>query len=153
MLATGYVASSILMSGFYIRIQDMKVSVMRGLSYLSYTKYAMQGVARLELLGRSFDNPGCQAARAFPSLAVPCHLWLSRVGSGNSCRALFHKDYVSCFGQPCLLGSEVLVRKETPAHVCTQELSFCFGSCLHDMLQLPEASLRVFTKLTCVPYI
>ena len=38
-LATGYVAASILLSGFYLRVADMKLAVMRGLSYLSYTKY------------------------------------------------------------------------------------------------------------------
>jgi Flp pilus assembly protein protease CpaA len=37
-LATGYVAASILLSGFYLRINDMKLAFMRGLSYLSYTK-------------------------------------------------------------------------------------------------------------------
>jgi hypothetical protein len=37
-LATGYVAASILLSGFYLRIDDMKLAFMRGLSYLSYTK-------------------------------------------------------------------------------------------------------------------
>lgn len=41
-LATSYVATSILLSGFYIRTQDMKVALMRWLSYMSYTKYAMQ---------------------------------------------------------------------------------------------------------------
>lgn len=61
-LATSYVATSILVSGFYIRIRDMRVSIMRGLSYLSYTKYAMQGVSRLELSGRRFDDTNCPAA-------------------------------------------------------------------------------------------
>ena len=37
-LATGYVASSILLSGFYLSINDMKLGFMKGLSYLSYTK-------------------------------------------------------------------------------------------------------------------
>ncbi|BDA42962.1 ABC transporter G family member 22 [Coccomyxa sp. Obi] len=50
-LATGYVAASILLSGFYLRIDDMKLAVMRGLSYLSYTKYAMEAVSKLELSG------------------------------------------------------------------------------------------------------
>ena len=39
-VATAYVALSILLSGFYIRVADMAVSVMRGLSWISYTKYA-----------------------------------------------------------------------------------------------------------------
>ena len=37
-LATGYVAASILLSGFYLRIGDMRRAFMRGLSWLSYTK-------------------------------------------------------------------------------------------------------------------
>ena len=37
-LATGYVAASILLSGFYLRIGDMRLAFMRGLSWLSYTK-------------------------------------------------------------------------------------------------------------------
>lgn len=39
-LATGYVASSILLSGFYLRVTDMALGLMRSLSYLSYTKCA-----------------------------------------------------------------------------------------------------------------
>ncbi len=39
-LATGYVASSILLSGFYLRVTDMSLALMRSLSYLSYTKCA-----------------------------------------------------------------------------------------------------------------
>ena len=64
-------ATSILLSGFYIRIKDMKVSVMRGLSYLSYTKYAMQGVSRLELAGRLFDSSSCPST-AGTQLLCPC---------------------------------------------------------------------------------
>ena len=40
MIATAYVALSILLSGFYIRVASMAVSIMRGLSWVSYTKYA-----------------------------------------------------------------------------------------------------------------
>ena len=40
-LATGYVASSILLSGFYLRVTDMSLALMRSLSYLSYTKCAL----------------------------------------------------------------------------------------------------------------
>ena len=62
MFATAYVACSILWSGFYIRIADMKVSLMRGLSWLSYTKYAMMGVARVELQDRVYDTTACTQA-------------------------------------------------------------------------------------------
>jgi hypothetical protein len=57
-LATGYVASSILLSGFLLRTQDMKLPVMRWMSYASYTKYAMEGVSRLELAGMTWDGCG-----------------------------------------------------------------------------------------------
>ena len=59
-LATGYVASSILLSGFYLRTRDMQLRVMRVLSHLSYTKYAMEGVAQVELRGQTWD--GCSGA-------------------------------------------------------------------------------------------
>ena len=59
MFATAYVACSILWSGFYIRVADMKVSVMRGLSWVSYTKYAMMGVSRVELQDRVYDTSAC----------------------------------------------------------------------------------------------
>ena len=71
-LATSYVATSILLSGFYIRIRDMRVSVMRGLAYLSYTKYAMQGVSRLELLGRTFDDSSCPTNGMPPTMPRQC---------------------------------------------------------------------------------
>jgi hypothetical protein len=60
-LATGYVASSILLSGFYMRIADMRLYTLRFLSYLSYTKYAMEGVSKMELSGIIY--PGCSGSR------------------------------------------------------------------------------------------
>ena len=57
-LATGYVAASILLSGFYLRARDMSLTAMRGLSYLSYTKYAMEGVSQIELRGVTWDGCG-----------------------------------------------------------------------------------------------
>ena len=75
MLATGYVASSILLSGFYLRIKDIKIGFIRALSWLSYTKYAMQGVGRVELAGRTWDSSTCQQTSTGQCfLAVqPCH--------------------------------------------------------------------------------
>ena len=74
MLATGYVASSILLSGFYLRTRDMQLRVMRVLSHLSYTKYAMEGVAQVELRGQTWDGCGgalgeaAKAAKAFAGM-------------------------------------------------------------------------------------
>ena len=76
-LATGYVASSILLSGFYLRIKDIKIGFIRALSWLSYTKYAMQGVGRVELAGRTWDPSTCQqtsTGQCFPTLIL-C-LWI-----------------------------------------------------------------------------
>ena len=73
-LATGYVASSILLSGFYLRTRDMQLRVMRVLSHLSYTKYAMEGVAQIELRGQTWDGCGgalgdaAKAAKAFAGM-------------------------------------------------------------------------------------
>lgn len=70
-LATGYVASSILLSGFYLRTRDMQLRVMRVLSHLSYTKYAMEGVAQVELRGQTWDGCGGalgEAAKAFAGM-------------------------------------------------------------------------------------
>ena len=63
-LATGYVASSILLSGFYIRIKAIKIGFIRALSWLSYTKYAMQGMGRIELHNRSWDPSTCSSSAA-----------------------------------------------------------------------------------------
>lgn len=67
-LATGYVASSILLAGFYMRIGDMNLQFLRYFSYLSYTKYAMEGVAHLELRGMLY--PGCSGNRLPHSLVA-----------------------------------------------------------------------------------
>ena len=58
-LATGYVASSILLSGFYLRIKAIKIGFIRALSWLSYTKYAMFSMGRIELAGRTWDKSTC----------------------------------------------------------------------------------------------
>ncbi|KAK9802008.1 hypothetical protein WJX73_010401 [Symbiochloris irregularis] len=53
-LATGYVAASILVSGFFIRLHDLKVAPMYWISFLSYPRYAVSGTAQLELTGVLF---------------------------------------------------------------------------------------------------
>lgn len=56
-LATGYVAASILVSGFFIQLKQLRVAPMRWLSYLSYPRYAVSGIAQLELAGVTFYPP------------------------------------------------------------------------------------------------
>ncbi len=63
-LATGYVASSILLSGFYLRIKDIKIGFIRALSWLSYTKYAMQAMGRIQLHGVTWDPSTCRSSPA-----------------------------------------------------------------------------------------
>ena len=62
-LATGYVAASILVSGFFIQIAQLKVAPMRWISYLSYPRYAVQGIAQIELSGVIFYPPGESCSR------------------------------------------------------------------------------------------
>lgn len=56
-LATGYVAASILVSGFFIQLKALRVAPMRWISYLSYPRYAVAGIAQLELAGVTFYPP------------------------------------------------------------------------------------------------
>jgi hypothetical protein len=61
-LATGYVAVSILLGGFYIRISEIKLAPLKWLSNLSYPLFTMQGLAHLELSGIRYRPAGCIAA-------------------------------------------------------------------------------------------
>ena len=87
-LATGYVASSILLSGFYLRTRDMQLRVMRVLSHLSYTKYAMEGVAQVELRGQTWDGCGgalgdaAKAAKAFAGMGEALGAGAAGAGAG-----------------------------------------------------------------------
>ena len=73
-VATGYVATSILLSGFYLRISAIKYAVIRGLSWASYTKYAMQAMGRIELLGRMWGPDTCsQGQGTSPRVLLPAH--------------------------------------------------------------------------------
>ena len=48
-LAGLYVSFSLLICGYYIRVSDMTLSFVRGLSWASFNKYAFQAVAVTEL--------------------------------------------------------------------------------------------------------
>ena len=63
-MATGYVTASILLSGFYIRINQISIGFLRALSWATYTKYALSGVARLELAGVVWPDVQCSAQPA-----------------------------------------------------------------------------------------
>ena len=67
-IATGYVALSILLVGFYIRISAIKAGFVRGLSWLTYTKYSVQAMGRIELLGRVWGPETCQPVQGASQL-------------------------------------------------------------------------------------
>lgn len=58
-IASLYVSFSLLISGFYIRVSDMTLSVARGLSWASFNKYSFQALARTELQDRSWPSTTC----------------------------------------------------------------------------------------------
>ncbi|KAK9834135.1 hypothetical protein WJX81_001128 [Elliptochloris bilobata] len=60
-LATGYVALSLLLAGFYLRVGEFKLRPLVWLSYISYPRWTLQGMARVELGGHVFNPPGCVA--------------------------------------------------------------------------------------------
>lgn len=55
-IATSYVAISILLSGFFIRISDIRLGFLRGISWCVYMKYSLIGAVRRELLGRTWPE-------------------------------------------------------------------------------------------------
>ena len=58
-VATIYITFSLLICGFYIRIKDMTLSVIRGLTWASYCKYTFQALAYTELEDRTWDPAPC----------------------------------------------------------------------------------------------
>lgn len=75
-IATGYVALSILLAGFYIRISAIKAGFVRALSWLTYTKYSVQALGRIELLGRLWGPETCQSTQGTPiDLIYPWPIW------------------------------------------------------------------------------
>jgi hypothetical protein len=114
-LATGYVAASILLSGFYLRSRDMQLTAMKGFrwvaatggggralvwrfvaararaltlppspSYLSYTKYAMEGVSQIELRGQTWDGCGGELGAAIKGATAGLDGLGSALGGGAS---------------------------------------------------------------------
>ena len=73
-MATGYVTASILLSGFYIRINQISIGFLRALSWATYTKYALFGVARLELSGVVWPNVQCSTQPETQGTSSSCTL-------------------------------------------------------------------------------
>ena len=55
-LAIAYVSLSILLGGFYIRISDVPFKILRSISYLSYPRFALQGLAINELTSDDYNG-------------------------------------------------------------------------------------------------
>lgn len=60
-VATIYITFSLLICGFYIRVSEMTLSVIKGLSWTSFSKYTFQALAYTELQNRTWDNTTCTA--------------------------------------------------------------------------------------------
>ena len=58
-LATSYVAISILLGGFYIPIEMITIAPLRWLSYLSYPRYTLNGLARNDMGPVKYRPQGC----------------------------------------------------------------------------------------------
>ena len=78
-MATIYISFSLLICGFYIRIRDMTLSVVRGLTWVSFSKYSFQGLAITELQNRVWEDPTCQPLTTGTLPFVPtCFVLLSQ---------------------------------------------------------------------------
>lgn len=77
-LATIYISFSLLICGFYIRVRDMTLSIVRGLTWASFSKYTFQALANTELKNRVWASQTCPVvsqgeshAISSPQIAVP----------------------------------------------------------------------------------
>ena len=53
-VAGRYVSVSILLAGFFVRFEALKIAPIRWLSFLSYPRFAIAGLSTLELEGINF---------------------------------------------------------------------------------------------------
>ena len=64
-MAASYVSFSLLLCGFYVRVADMRLSIMKGLTWVSFSKYTLEALAHNELQNRVWDTASCD--EQFPS--------------------------------------------------------------------------------------
>lgn len=58
-ISTIYISFSLLLCGFYIRVSDMELSVVRALTWASFSKYAFNAMATVELKDRVWTDFSC----------------------------------------------------------------------------------------------
>ena len=61
-LAVAYVTVSILLGGFYIRIFEIPFAILRYVSFLSYPRFTLQGLAINEMKDDVYKPQGCLSA-------------------------------------------------------------------------------------------
>ena len=113
-IASLYVSFSLLISGFYIRVSDMTLSVARGLSWASFNKYSFQALARTELQDRSWPSTTCvreTGALIFSALMQSLEQWRAPSpfppkGLGIQCLPKASLYYKPVLYLPCLLISK-----------------------------------------------
>ena len=74
-LGSLYVTICLVLCGFYIRISDIRLSVLKGLSWACFSKYTFQGLAVNELKDRPYDIANCKSTTPCESVAIL--RWLS----------------------------------------------------------------------------
>ena len=69
MNAVGYSTLGVLLMGFWVRIQHIKIAPLRWLSFIFYQRWALQGFSHNELAGRKFYYPSnCKQWETNPAL-------------------------------------------------------------------------------------
>ena len=74
-IASTYVSIGLLLCGFYVRVVDMRLSVMKGLTWAVFSKYTLQGLANNEFQDRPWDLATCGES----AQRTPCEshlLWI-----------------------------------------------------------------------------
>lgn len=72
LLANTYSSASLFLCGFYIRITDIKLSMMKGLSWAVYSKYTLDALAVNEFQGRQWDTSSCKNTTASTAHDLNC---------------------------------------------------------------------------------
>ena len=76
-MAASYVSFSLLLCGFYVRVADMRLSIMKGLTWVSFSKYTLEALAHNELQDRVWDTASCDEpypSEAWPILPPRCRI-------------------------------------------------------------------------------
>lgn len=55
-ITSSYVSMSLLLCGFYIRVKDMPLSFIKGLTWATFSKYTLQGLAHNEFQDRDWSD-------------------------------------------------------------------------------------------------